>query len=326
MSELYAIGWRAAGPPRQWVWSVFPSLGPAVRVARGYAAFDGGGRCRTLDVRTGEDIGTAVRTRRRPRQPHVDRELRTAAQTLPRHRLTTRRIHRRKMRPQQPAAAHLSTATRSTSPVRTFPAARVHDDVHRLDLGLLHEPRRVRGIVRLEQEAALNGVDHADQTFTGDEMHVDLVAVPHPAPRRDDGDHGRSVRRKHRVAADPDSVGSGDPGTPADGGEGMWESTAVEAAARVYHVRAATTDGGQRTMYRAWRTGPVARSSHSHRTFASPRRLKRRKPRRRQSLVHRHGCSVYGIHRRLSGPDRRGRHVQRARRERSAPGVRSVSC
>ena len=33
-----AVGWRSAGRPRQWVWSVFPSLGQAVRVARGYAA------------------------------------------------------------------------------------------------------------------------------------------------------------------------------------------------------------------------------------------------------------------------------------------------
>ena len=36
MDELYAVGWRVAGRPRQWVWSVFPSLGQAVRVARGY--------------------------------------------------------------------------------------------------------------------------------------------------------------------------------------------------------------------------------------------------------------------------------------------------
>ena len=56
-------------------------------------------RRRTLDVRTGQDVGPAVRTRRRQRQSHVDRELRTAAQARPRHRLSTRRIHRRKMRP-----------------------------------------------------------------------------------------------------------------------------------------------------------------------------------------------------------------------------------
>ena len=31
-----------------------------------------------------------------------------------------------------------------------LPCARVHDDVQRIDLGLLHPPRRVRGIVRLE--------------------------------------------------------------------------------------------------------------------------------------------------------------------------------
>ena len=51
MDELYAVGWRSAGRPRQWVWSVFPSLGQAVRVARGYAAFDGGGRWRVYGTR-----------------------------------------------------------------------------------------------------------------------------------------------------------------------------------------------------------------------------------------------------------------------------------
>ena len=43
MDELYAVGSRATGRPRKWVWLVFPSLGLAVRVARGYAASDGRG-------------------------------------------------------------------------------------------------------------------------------------------------------------------------------------------------------------------------------------------------------------------------------------------
>ena len=51
MDELYAVGWRSAGRPRQWVWSVFPSLGEAVRVARGYTACDGGGRWRVYGTR-----------------------------------------------------------------------------------------------------------------------------------------------------------------------------------------------------------------------------------------------------------------------------------
>ncbi len=57
VSELYAVGWRVWGRPRQWVWSVFPSLGLAVRVARGYAACDGGGRWRVYGTRvaTGGD-------------------------------------------------------------------------------------------------------------------------------------------------------------------------------------------------------------------------------------------------------------------------------
>ena len=77
-------------------------------------------RGRTLDVRAREDVGSVVRTPRRQRQSHLDRALRTAAQALPRHRLTTRRIHRRKMRPQQPVAAHLSTSTRSMSSRQNF--------------------------------------------------------------------------------------------------------------------------------------------------------------------------------------------------------------
>ena len=51
VSELYAVGWRVRGRPRQWVWSTFPSLGLAVRVARGYAACDGGGRWRVYGTR-----------------------------------------------------------------------------------------------------------------------------------------------------------------------------------------------------------------------------------------------------------------------------------
>ena len=63
MDELYAGGWRSAGRPRQWVWSVFPSLGQAVRVARGYAAYDGGGRWRVYGTRiVGVGDGTVEAT------------------------------------------------------------------------------------------------------------------------------------------------------------------------------------------------------------------------------------------------------------------------
>ena len=51
MDELYAVGWRSASRPRQWVWSVFPSLGQAVRVACGYAACADGGRWRVYGTR-----------------------------------------------------------------------------------------------------------------------------------------------------------------------------------------------------------------------------------------------------------------------------------
>ena len=37
-SVRYAVGWRVRDRPRPWVWSVFPSLGLAVRSARGHAA------------------------------------------------------------------------------------------------------------------------------------------------------------------------------------------------------------------------------------------------------------------------------------------------
>ena len=61
MSELYAVGWRVRGRPRQWVWSVFPSLRLAVRVARGYAACDGGGRWRVHDTRLDRERSTRDR-------------------------------------------------------------------------------------------------------------------------------------------------------------------------------------------------------------------------------------------------------------------------
>ena len=51
-------GGRRAGP-RQWIWSVCPSLGLAVRVARGYAACVGGGRWRVYGTQVaGVDDGT----------------------------------------------------------------------------------------------------------------------------------------------------------------------------------------------------------------------------------------------------------------------------
>ena len=72
MEELYAVGWRSAGRPRRWVWSVFPSLGQAVRVARGYAACDGGGRWRVYGTRVvsvGDGTLEAVLGRRLPACP-----------------------------------------------------------------------------------------------------------------------------------------------------------------------------------------------------------------------------------------------------------------
>ena len=59
--------------------------------------------------------------------------------------------------------------------------------------------------------------DEADQTFTRHEMNVGLVAVLHAAAVRNDGDHGRPVRRKHRLAANLNPVG------PAAAGVRMGE-------------------------------------------------------------------------------------------------------
>ena len=98
-----------------------------------------------------------------------------------------------------------------------FPAARVHDDVHRPDLPRLRETRCARMVVRLEHEASLHDEDEADQTFTRHEMNVGLVAVLHAAAGRNDGDHGRPVRRKHRLAANLNPVG------PAAAGVRMGE-------------------------------------------------------------------------------------------------------
>ena len=74
-------------------------------------------RDRNLDVRARENIGSTVRTRRRQRQPNVDRELRQAAQALPHHCLPVLRKHRRQMPPEKPASVHVSTTRRTTSSV-----------------------------------------------------------------------------------------------------------------------------------------------------------------------------------------------------------------
>ena len=42
--ELYAVGWRARGRPRQWVVAVYASVEAAADAAGGYVRFDGGGR------------------------------------------------------------------------------------------------------------------------------------------------------------------------------------------------------------------------------------------------------------------------------------------
>ena len=49
--ELYAVGWRTPGRPRQWVVAVYPPVPAAAAAAGGYIRFDGGGRWRVYTTR-----------------------------------------------------------------------------------------------------------------------------------------------------------------------------------------------------------------------------------------------------------------------------------
>ena len=75
---LYAVGWRAPGRPRQWVWGVFPSLDGAVRVARGYAKLDGGGRWRVYSTRVMAASGSVHEVRDQVLAEGVERPVRRA--------------------------------------------------------------------------------------------------------------------------------------------------------------------------------------------------------------------------------------------------------
>ncbi len=76
MGELYAVGWRAPDQARQWVWAVFPSLDGAVRVARGYAKLDGGGRWRVYSTRVVAASGSVREVRDRVLAEGVERTAR----------------------------------------------------------------------------------------------------------------------------------------------------------------------------------------------------------------------------------------------------------
>ena len=41
VGDLYAVGWRAGGRPRQWVMAVYSSVEAAAEACRGYVRFDG---------------------------------------------------------------------------------------------------------------------------------------------------------------------------------------------------------------------------------------------------------------------------------------------
>ena len=69
-----------------------------------------------LDLPLGDHRAAAVRTPRRPRQPHVDHEARQAARAPPRTRLPTLGMRRRKMSPDQTLAAHDTGPLPSDSP------------------------------------------------------------------------------------------------------------------------------------------------------------------------------------------------------------------
>ena len=49
--ELFAVGWRTPGRPRQWVVAVYPSVAAAAAAAGGYVRFDGGGKWRVYATR-----------------------------------------------------------------------------------------------------------------------------------------------------------------------------------------------------------------------------------------------------------------------------------
>ena len=78
MDALYAVGWRAPGRPRQWIWGVFPSLDGAVRAARGYAKLDGGGRWRVYSTRVVAASGSVREVRDQVLAEGVERPARRA--------------------------------------------------------------------------------------------------------------------------------------------------------------------------------------------------------------------------------------------------------
>ena len=58
MGDLYAVGWRAVGRPRQWVMAVYTSVEAAAEACRGYVRFDGGGRWRVYGTKLVSAGGT----------------------------------------------------------------------------------------------------------------------------------------------------------------------------------------------------------------------------------------------------------------------------
>ena len=55
MGELYALGWRSHGGPRQWQLNRFFSLDQPAAVARGLGRSDGGGRWRVYSTKLDVD-------------------------------------------------------------------------------------------------------------------------------------------------------------------------------------------------------------------------------------------------------------------------------
>ena len=58
VGDLYAVGWRAVGRPRQWVMAVYSSVEAAAEACRGYVRFDGGGRWRVYGTKLVSAGGT----------------------------------------------------------------------------------------------------------------------------------------------------------------------------------------------------------------------------------------------------------------------------
>ena len=115
--ELYAVGWRVPGQTPRWVWAVFPSLADAVRVARGYARLDGGGRWRVYGTRLVAAAGSVREVRDRVLAEGVEETARRARR--PDRPIARRRLLNHGFQDPRAFLARSATETSSSRPART---------------------------------------------------------------------------------------------------------------------------------------------------------------------------------------------------------------